>query len=99
MSRTHRTTMAVPRAVHGAARVLAVAAVSATLGGCYTMQQNVAVPPFPNDYRERHPIVVQERSRTVELFVGQRRGELLPAQRATVLAFGRDWTREATGGV
>jgi len=99
MSPSHRTTTAEPRAMRGVARALTVVAFSAALGGCFTMQQNVAVPPIPSDYRERHPIVVQERARTVELFVGQRRGELLPAQRATVLAFGREWTREATGGV
>jgi pilus assembly protein CpaD len=99
MSRSHRTLIATPGAVHVAARALAVVAIAAALGGCYTVRDNVAVAPIPSDYRDRHPIVVQERARTVELFIGSKRGELLPAQRATVLAFARDWSREATGGV
>ena len=42
---------------------------------------------IPNDYRQRHPIVLKEAPRTVELFIGNRRGNLTAAQRADVLAF------------
>jgi pilus assembly protein CpaD len=68
-----------------------------TLAGCNTTRETVDI--VPNDYRQRHPIVLQERSRTVEIFVGANRGGLTPAQRADVLAFARVWGREATGGV
>ena len=91
---------AAPRTPRMALRAAATAAAfAAALAGCTTSRETVATSPIPNDIRERHPIVIQERARTVELFVGSRRGELLPAQRATVLAFGREWSREATGGV
>jgi len=80
-----------------AARLAAIVLLAATLAGCYTARETVDI--VPTDYRQRHPIVVQERSRTVEIFVGASRGGLTPAQRAEVLAFARSWTREATGGV
>jgi pilus assembly protein CpaD len=80
-----------------AGHLAAIVLVAITLAGCYTARETVDV--VPTDYRQRHPIVVQERSRTVELFVGANRGGLTPAQRAEVLAFARAWSREATGGV
>jgi pilus assembly protein CpaD len=53
----------------------------------------------PDDYRQRHPIVVKEAPRTVELFIGAKRGALTAAQRADVLAFAQEWRRESTGGI
>jgi pilus assembly protein CpaD len=53
----------------------------------------------PNDYRLRHPIVIQEGDRTVELFIGRNRGGLTPSQRAEVTTFARSWKKEATGGL
>jgi pilus assembly protein CpaD len=78
-------------------RLAAVASLAATLAGCYTAQQNVEV--VPNDYRQRHPITLQEGNRTVEVFVGTSRGGLTPEGRADVLAFAQVWKREATGGI
>jgi pilus assembly protein CpaD len=51
------------------------------------------------NYRQRHPIVINEGPRTVELFIGDKRGTLSAEQRAQVLSFARDWQREATGGI
>ncbi len=75
----------------------AVAALAAMLAGCYTVREPAEM--VPNDYRQRHPITLQEGHRTVEVFVGSSRGGLTPAQRADVLAFANVWKREATGGV
>ena len=80
-----------------AGRLAAVAGLAAMLAGCYSAHENVAA--IPNDYRHRHPITLQEGSRTVEIFVGNNRGSLTPAQRADVLAFAHVWKHEATGGV
>lgn len=66
------------------------------LGGCYQARQAAEVP---NDYRLRHPIVVQEGDRTFELFIGNNRGGLTPVQRADLLSFAHSWKREATGGI
>jgi pilus assembly protein CpaD len=51
------------------------------------------------NYRERHPITLQEGTRAVDLFIGSSRGDLAPAQRADVLALAQRWKREATGGI
>ena len=45
---------------------------------------------FPNDYRQRHPIAIEEANRSVVIFVGQARGGLSASQRADVM---RDWRR------
>ena len=79
------------------ARLAAAAGLAATLAGCYTAAQNVEA--VPNDYRQRHPITLQEGTRSVEVFVGNSRGGLAPAQRADVLALAHVWKREATGGL
>ena len=73
---------------------------STALAGCYTYTaQEIALEEIPNDYRQRHPIVLKEAPRTVELFIGNRRGNLNADQRAQVLSFAQAWRREGTGGV
>jgi pilus assembly protein CpaD len=82
------------------ARLGALALITAALGGCNTAREKIAaVPPPPQDYRLRHPITIQERDRTVAVFVGTSRGGLTPAQRADVAAFAQAWKRESTGGI
>jgi pilus assembly protein CpaD len=78
-------------------RFAAIAVLAASLAGCYHPRDTVGEVPI--DYRQRHPITIQEADRTIQLFIGANRGELTPAQRADVLAFGRAWRREATGGI
>jgi pilus assembly protein CpaD len=75
------------------------------LGGCAVLLANRAtaqdriVGYVPTDYRNRHPVVLKEGPRTVELFIGNKRGTLIGRQRADVHAFAQDWRREATGGI
>ena len=76
----------------------ALAAVSAALGGCWTSPE-VVTASVPNDYRQRHPIAVQEANHSIVVFVGAGRGGLSPPQRADVVGFGQNWVREGTGGV
>jgi pilus assembly protein CpaD len=70
----------------------------ATLGAC-THTQDEITGSVPSDYRLRHPIVIQEADRTVEVLVGSRRGGLTASQRADVVAFARAWLQEGTGGI
>src|SRR5262245_21249827 len=84
--------------VAAALRMLVLGAGTAVLAGCYTAHEAL-LDSIPTDYRQRHPIVLKEAPRTVELFIGNRRGTLTPAQRAEVLAFAQNWRREGTGGV
>jgi len=80
-----------------ALRALAVVGLTISLGGCYT--QRITKEVYPNDYRERHPITLKERERTVEIFLGRHRGGLTPSQRADVLSFAQIWRREGTSGI
>ncbi|MEA2938526.1 MAG: pilus assembly protein CpaD [Alphaproteobacteria bacterium] len=80
-----------------AARSLAVAGCAALLAACTTANQ--VTGSMPSDYRQRHPIVLQEAPRAVDLLIGDRRGTLTGPQRAEVLAFAREWVRESTGGI
>ena len=79
-------------------RALAVAGLTTALADCYSHNAAAQVP-YPNDYRERHPITLKERERTVDIFLGRNRGELTPSQRADVLAFAQIWQREASSGI
>lgn len=81
------------------ARAFAAAGVAIALAGCNTSQTALNTPKYPADYRERHPILLKEGDRTVEVFVGRNRGGLTPQQRADVLAFAQTWRRDATGGI
>ena len=82
----------------GVACVVVVArGFGAALAGCYSARHGKA--SFPADYRQRHPIAIREGDRTFEVFVGNTRGGLPPAQRAEVVAFAQTWAREGTGGL
>lgn len=78
-------------------RILAVTGLALVLSGCY-VQKNVTAE-IPNDYRKRHPIILKEGEKTVEIFIGTNRGGLTEGQGADVLSFARLWKRESTGGV
>jgi pilus assembly protein CpaD len=86
------------RAASPALKALAVAGLAASLAGCY-QTQHVTEVPYPEDYRQRHPITLKEREQTVNVFVGRDRGGLSPDQRADVLAFAQLWHNEATSGI
>jgi pilus assembly protein CpaD len=81
-----------------ALRTLVLGTAAAMLAGCYTAQE-IVLEQIPDDYRQRHPTVLKEAPRTVELFIGNRRGNLNAEQRAQVLSFAQAWRREGTGGV
>ncbi|MES2750508.1 MAG: CpaD family pilus assembly protein [Pseudomonadota bacterium] len=72
---------------------------SAALGGCTHTNQDTVTGSVPNDYRQRHPIVIQEANRTTEVFVGSGRGGLTAAQRAEIMGLAQAWLREGTGGI
>jgi pilus assembly protein CpaD len=81
-------------------RTLVLGTAAAILAGCYSYTaQEAILDTIPNDYRQRHPIVLKEAPSTVELFIGNRRGTLNASQRAEVLAFAQEWRRGSTGGV
>jgi pilus assembly protein CpaD len=97
---TDRTMLAGRRSIAGiVVRAVAAAGCALFVCGCTTDQQVAGVPEAPADYRQRHPITLQESDHTLELLIGSNRGELNPTQRAQVVSFGLGWKREATGGI
>jgi pilus assembly protein CpaD len=74
----------------------ALVAVSLAVGAC-THTGEEATASIPDDFRLRHPIVVQESNRTVNVFVGSTRGGLSASQRSDVTALAEIWLREGTG--
>jgi pilus assembly protein CpaD len=67
------------------------------LGACGHAAEET--PSFSNDYHRRHPIVIKESDRSLDIFVGTGRGGLSAAQRADVAGLAQDWMREATGSI
>jgi len=87
-----------PRGLRSTAAALAaIAGLTLLSAGCSTTRDVTA--SVPNDYRQRHPISLKEGQRTVNLFIGSKRGGLTPAQRADVTSFAMAWKRESTGGI
>jgi pilus assembly protein CpaD len=84
-----------------ASTALALAGLSISLGGCltHTRDNDGALASIPADYRQRHPIVIEEANHAIEIFVGNGRGGLTATQRTDVIALGQDWLREATGSL
>ena len=67
----------------------ALVALSAALGACTVYGGEVVTATVPpTDYRQRHPIAVQEANRSIVVFVGTGRGGLSPPQRDDVRGLG-----------
>jgi pilus assembly protein CpaD len=79
-------------------RLLAPVALAAMLGACTHTQEEVTAS-VPNDYRQRHPVVVQEADHSIDVFVGSRRGGLTASQRTDVAAYAQNWLHEGTGPI
>jgi pilus assembly protein CpaD len=75
----------------------ALVGMAVVLGACRHTEAVVVTESFPNDYRQRHPIAIEEANRSIVIFVGQARGGLSAAQRADVVGLGQVWLREGTG--
>jgi pilus assembly protein CpaD len=77
---------------------VALVALALTMGACTHTSEEVTAS-VPNDYRLRHPIVLQEDNRTIHVFVGNSRGGLSATQRADVAGLAETWLREGTGAI
>ncbi len=82
---------------HSLAMLTVIVGATTALGGCRTVARDDVATSVPADYRLRHPIVVEERMRSTEVFVGSFRGGLTATQRADVVNVGQNWMREGTG--
>lgn len=92
-------TMRVPNLKRSLRVAAALLGASAALGACTHTTQDTVTGSVPNDYRQRHPIVIQEANRATEVFVGHARGGLTAAQRSDIAGLAEAWLREGTGGI
>jgi len=77
----------------------ALVGLAVALGACTHTGDEVTTSTIPDDYRQRHPIVVEEANRSVVIFVGHARGGLSAPQRADVMGLAETWLREGTGAI
>jgi pilus assembly protein CpaD len=77
----------------------ALVGLAVVLGACRHTGDVAVAEGFPHDYRQRHPIAIEEANRSVVIFVGQARGGLSAAQRADVIGLAQVWLREGTGAI
>ena len=97
MSAGHRTRPVRSVAFPGRAAMIAIVAIAAS--GCSYTAKDEVTSSIPTDYRHRHPIAIRDGDRTMEVFIGARRGSLTPMQRGEIGKFALEWRREATGGM
>ncbi len=94
---TVRTSHDRSRAVRMAGALIGLAV---ALSGCmHTGEEAAATASVPEDYRLRHPIVIEEANKSIVVFVGQGRGGLSAEQRADVIGLAETWLHEATGAI
>ncbi|MBR0847829.1 CpaD family pilus assembly protein [Bradyrhizobium diazoefficiens] len=74
----------------------ALIGIALALGGC---QHDEVTASIPNDYKQRHPIAIEEQNRSIVVFVGHARGGLTAAQRADVMGLASAWLHEGTGAI
>lgn len=75
----------------------ALVGMALVLGGC--RHDEVVTASIPDDYKQRHPIAIEEQNRSIVVFVGHARGGLTAAQRADVMGVASTWLREGTGAI
>jgi pilus assembly protein CpaD len=68
---------------------------SIAIAGC--QHDRIVTGTVPADYRDRHPIQVNEGNRSVQMFIGSGRTGLTPEQRALAGGFASQWRRYGSG--
>jgi pilus assembly protein CpaD len=76
----------------------ALIGIAVALGAC-THTEEAITASIPDDYRQRHPIAIEEQNRSIVVFVGHARGGLSASQRADVMGLASTWLREGTGAI
>ncbi|SEC80733.1 pilus assembly protein CpaD [Rhizobiales bacterium GAS188] len=82
-----------------AAGLLAGVALSLALGGCGVDRMVPNAGRDPSDYRARHPIVMTDKSHTLDIFVGANAGPLDLRQREDLRAFVQEFRERGKGVV
>ena len=77
----------------------ALLGIAVALGACTHTDQMATTASVPDDYKQRHPIAIQEADQSVVVFVGHARGGLSASQRADVMGLAQTWLRDGTGAI
>src|SRR3979490_1950970 len=85
--------------LHTPRRLSALIGLCAALGACTVYGGEVVTASVPNDYRQRHPIAVQEANRSIVVFVGHARAGLSAPQRADGTRLAGVLVQEGTGAI
>jgi pilus assembly protein CpaD len=79
--------------------LLVASLAAAVLSGCAGPRDQLTTGGIPDDYRERHPIVVTEAEQTVDLPVASSDRRLTIAQRELIRGFAQNYMSRASGPV
>jgi pilus assembly protein CpaD len=79
-------------------RMLAALGCALALSAC-AGKGDMTASLAPDDIRERHPIVLRDAPRSLDVFVGRAGGGLDPRQADDVARFGSDYRRNGRGGL
>jgi len=92
--------MSQPLTIRGlAARCAAIGLLAGLAAGCANIRDEPQLTgSIPTDYRDRHPIVLREAPRTLDLF-GMAGGSLDQRQEADLVVFVRDYQRSGHGSM
>jgi len=78
---------------------VALVGTAVALGACTHTDDAVTTASIPDDYRQRHPIAIQEANQSIVVFVGQGRGGITASQRGDVLGLAQTWLQDGTGAI
>ena len=78
--------------------ILATLVAAAIVSACASARSDLTSVQ-PDDYRERHPIVLREQPRHIDIFVGRNAPGLDRRQEEDVTAFARDYAVTGSGGM
>ncbi len=80
-------------------RLLVLAALGAALAGCQTADRTITSTVEPIDYRDRHPIVLRQDARNLDVFVGRGVRTIDERQMADIRAFAAEYRSRGRGGI
>ncbi len=80
-------------------RLAAAAALAGLAAACSPADRIVTGSTVPVDYRERHPIVLKQSARTLDVFAGRGTGTIDSRQIADIRGFAAEYASRGRGGI
>lgn len=97
MTASSRRAAAAPRQMRALSTIMAVLAVSASLAACSRHKEVTGSIRAPDDYRERHPIIIANAPRTIEIYPLRGSGGLDQRQSDDLVAFASEYKAQGRG--